>query len=171
MLEGAVPVMYLSLLITASHNSCTLNMLMIFIVMIVMIVMMIINMFNSCTLRMTMIVMAGEEVSFEEMSEQLILFCEIIQHLHVDHNTDDDNDNYNDDDGDDDDNVGCEADDDDDDDNRTLVAAGFDDICGVITECSKAGCRANDIAALCELELLRLNSADTNDIIPVNFFG
>ena len=59
----------------------------------------------------------------------------------------------------------------DDDDNRTLVAAGFDDICGVITECSKAGCRANDIAALCELELLRLNSADTNDIIPVNFFG
>ena len=163
MLEGAVPVMYLSLLITASHNSCTLYRMMIVNVMIV-----IINMFNSCTLRMTMIVMAGEEVSFEEMSEQLILFCEIIQHLHVDHNTDDDNDNYDDDD---DDNVGCEADDDDDDDNRTLVAAGFDDICGVITECSKAGCRANDIAALCELELLRLNSTDTNDIIPVNFFG
>ena len=100
------------------------------------------------------------EDSFEEMSEQLISFCEIIQHLHVDHNDKDA----------DDDNDGYEADDDDDD-NRTLVAAGFDDICGVITECSKAGCRANDIAALCELELLRLNSTDTNYIIPVNFFG
>ena len=66
--------MYLSLLITASHNSCTLYRMMIVNVMIV-----IINMFNSCTLRMTMIVMAGEEVSFEEMSEQLILFCEIIR--------------------------------------------------------------------------------------------
>ena len=35
----------------------------------------------------------------------------------------------------------------DDDYNRTLVGgAGSDDICGVITECSSAGCRANDIA-------------------------
>ena len=51
----------------------------------------------------------------------------------------------------------------DDDYNRTLVGgAGSDDICGVITECSSAGCRANDIAALCELKLLRLNSTDTN---------
>ena len=43
------------------------------------------------------------------------------------------------------------------------LAAGSDDICGLITECSKAGCRANDIAAaLCELKLLELKSSDTN---------
>ena len=41
------------------------------------------------------------------------------------------------------------------------LAAGSDDICGLITECSKAGCRANDIAALCELKLLGLNSTNT----------
>ena len=44
MLEGAVPVMHLSLLITASHNSCTLYRMMI---VIVMIVMMIINLHPS----------------------------------------------------------------------------------------------------------------------------
>ena len=49
-----------------------------------------------------------------------------------------------DDDCDDD---GDDNDDGDDDYNRTLVGgAGSDDICGVITECSSAGCRANDIA-------------------------
>ena len=44
--------------------------------------------------------------------------------------------------------VDVDVDDNSDDDyNRTLVGgAGSDDICGVITECSSAGCRANDIA-------------------------
>ena len=53
----------------------------------------------------------------------------------------DDGDNSDDDDN-------SDVDDNSDDDyNRTLVGgAGSDDICGVITECSSAGCRANDIA-------------------------
>ena len=61
-------------------------------------------------------------------------------HVDVDDNSDDD---YN---SDDDSNSNDDYNSDDDY-NRTLVGgAGSDDICGVITECSSAGCRANDIA-------------------------